>query len=382
MTVMASEDLLLVPGPTNLSQPVRDAMARQQISHVGPEFYSAFKEIVAMTRYAFRNEKGFQFVFTGSGTVGMESSVVSLVGRGDRTLTVSNGYFGKRMLMLNQVHGGKADVLDYADGCPADPDDLRKKLRSAKYKAVFITHVDTSTSVVNPIKELVDECKKAGVFSVVDSVCGVGGEELDFDALGADIAFTASQKALAGPPGAVMVATSKAALEHFQKREGEIESYYMNLLRWKPIMDDPRIYLATPAVQVLLALREALKEVKEEGIERRWERHRALGEMVRRRLAGLGIHFVAEEGARADTVTSFWVREGSAGKIQKTLEERHHIVVAGGIGEARGKMIRIGHFGILTVERLGSALDTVEQVLRAEGVARTEAPLSRSDSVG
>jgi len=276
------------------------------------------------------------------------------------------------------VHGTRADVLDYSDGCPADPDDLRKKLRSAKYKAVFITHVDTATSVVNPIRELVDECKKAGVLSVVDSVCGVGGEELDFDALGADVAFTASQKALAGPPGAVLVATSKEVLEYLEKRQGEIESYYMNLLRWKPIMDDPRMYLATPAVQVLLALREALRAVKEEGMERRWERHRALGETVRRKLTDLGVNFVAEEGARADTVTGFWVRQGTAANIQKTLEEQHHIVVARGIGEARDTMIRIGHFGILTVDRLRAALDSVERVLLAEGVAhRRGAPPAR-----
>jgi aspartate aminotransferase-like enzyme len=375
---MASEDLLLIPGPTNLSQSVRDAMARPQISHIGPEFYSAFKEIVALVRYAFKNERGYQFVFTGSGTVGMESTVVSLVGHGDRTLTVCNGYFGKRMLMLNQVHGAKADALDYADGCPANPDDLRKKLRSARYKAVFITHVDTSTSIVNPIEELVEECKKAGVLSVIDSVCGVGGEELDFDALGADIAFTASQKAIAGPPGAVMVAASSEALDYLQKREGKIESYYMNLLRWKPIMEDPRIYLATPAVQVLLAVREALRQVKEEGLEKRWERHRALGSTVRSRLSDLGTSFVAEEGFRADTVTSFWVKRGTAGNIQKTLEERHHTVVARGVSEARDTMVRIGHFGILTVDRLRSALDSVDQVLLEEGVARRKgAPLAR-----
>jgi aspartate aminotransferase-like enzyme len=375
---MVPEDLLLVPGPTNLSQEVRDAMAEPQIAHTGIQFYTAFKEILSLARYAFKNEKGFQYAFTGSGTVGMESSVVSLVGHGDRTLTLCNGYFGKRMLMLNQVHGAKADVLDYADGCPADPDDLRKKLRSAKYRAVFMTHVDTSTSVVNPIRALVEECNKADVLSVVDSVCGVGGQPLDFDRLGTDIAFTASQKALAGPPGAVLIAASSRALEHFQKREGRIESYYMSLLRWKPIMDDPKIYLATPAIQVLLALRMALRQLKEEGIEARWERHEALGSTTRRRLSELGVDFVAEEGSRAETVTAFWVKDGTAGNIQKKLEEQHHIVVAKGIGDTRDKMVRIGHFGILAVGRLNSALDLIEQVLLAEGVAsRKGAPLQR-----
>jgi alanine-glyoxylate transaminase/serine-glyoxylate transaminase/serine-pyruvate transaminase len=365
-----NEPLLLIPGPTNLSDRVREAMAGPQLAHTGRQFYGDFTELLGLARYIFRNEKGFQFVFTGSGTIGMEASVVSTVSHGDRTLTVSNGYFGQRMLMLNQVHGAKADVIDYPEGRHADPDDLRKKLQQAKYRAVFITHVDTSTSVVNPIRELVEECRKAGVFSIVDSVCGVGGVPLDFDRLGADIAFTASQKAIAGAPGAVLVATSREMLEYFEKRKEPIESYYMSLLRWKPIMDDPRIYLATPAVQVLLALREALIEAKVEGIERRWARHMRLGEMARKMVSSDGLDFVADEGYRSDTVTAFWVKDGTAGEVQKKLEDESGILVARGLHETKDKMIRIGHFGILTEPKLKEALGSLHQVLMELGAAK------------
>ncbi|HEV2138274.1 MAG TPA: alanine--glyoxylate aminotransferase family protein [Nitrososphaerales archaeon] len=361
------DKLLLIPGPTNLSKRVRDAMAGPQLPHVGSEFYSMFKETVSLARYVFKNEKGVQFVFTGSGTIGMESSVVSLVSHGDATLTLTNGYFGRRMLMLNQVHGAKADSIQYAEGNAADPDDLRKKLRKSKYRAVFVTHVDTSSSVVNPILELVEECSREGVLSVVDSVCAIGGIPLDFDRLGADIVFTASQKALAGPPGGVLLAASDRAIEQMENRKAPIESYYMNLLRWKPVMDDPKMYLATPATQVLLALREAMKETKEEGLENRWTRHRKLGELTRSRVEGWGQKFVAEEGHRADTVTSFWVRPGKAGDIQHNLENEHGIVVARGIYEDSDKMIRIGHFGILQVSELRAALDSLGRVMDEAG---------------
>ena len=204
--VPLSEKLLLIPGPTNLSKRVREAMAGPQLPHVGAEFYSMFKETVDLARYVFKNLKGAQFVFTGTGTTGMETSVLSLVTRGERTLTLSTGYFGHRMLLLNQIHGAKADSMEFKDGKAADPDALRRQLRKAKYTAVFITHVDTSSSVVNPVTELVDECVNAGVLSVVDSVCAVGGVPLDFDRLRADVVFTASQKAIASAPGAVLVA--------------------------------------------------------------------------------------------------------------------------------------------------------------------------------
>ena len=151
------EMLLLIPGPTNLSKRVRDAMAGPQLPHVGSEFYTMFKETVSLSRYVFKNEKGTQIVFTGTGTTGMESSVVSLVSHGDRTLTISTGYFGHRMLMLNQVHGAKADSLDLTDGRAADPDTLRKLLRKTKYTVVFMTHIETSSSVANPIPDLVEE---------------------------------------------------------------------------------------------------------------------------------------------------------------------------------------------------------------------------------
>ena len=371
------DKLLLIPGPTNLSKRVREAMSGPQLPHVGSEFYGMFKETVALGRFVFGNQSGTQFVFSGTGTTGMESSVLSLVQHGDRTLTLSTGYFGKRMLMLNEVHGAKADSIDYPDGQHADPDDLRKRLKKKKYAAVFMTHVDTSTSVANPIRELVAECNSAGVLSVVDSVCAIGGVPLVFDKLGADIVFTASQKALAGAPGAVLLAVSPNAIEHMEKRKKPIEAYYMNLLRWKPIMDDPRMYLATPATQVLLALREALIELKEEGLEARWARHRKLGEMTRSRVEGWGFEFVAEEGFRANTVTSFWVKDGTAGNIQKALEGDHSVVVARGVYEARDKMIRIGHFGILTPDVLGRALDDFDSTLEKLGAMGTQVPVAK-----
>ena len=371
--------LLLIPGPTNLSPRVRQVMARPQLPHVGSEFYGMFKETVVLAREVFKNQRGVQYVFTGSGTIGMESSVVSLVSHGDRTLTLMTGYFGHRMLMLNQVHGAQAGSLEFTDGKAADPDALRNELRKNKYSAVFMTHVDTSSSVVNPIDDLVEECNKAGVISVVDSVCAIGGVPLDFDRLGADVVFTASQKALAAPPGAVLVAASPRAIDYMEKRKAPIESYYLNLLRWKPIMDDPRMYLATPATQVITALREALLEVKEEGKENRWARHRRLGEMTRNAVSAWGQKFVAEEGHRADTVTAFWVAKENAGEVQGTLEKEHGVMIARGLYEDRDKMLRIGHFGILSPETLRGALDSLGTVMKELGAAAKDVKVTASD---
>lgn len=364
------EPLLLIPGPTNLSTRVREVMGRHQISHVSPEFYESFKELLVLSKDIFRNEKGFQFVFSGSGTSGMEASVVNTVHPGERSLVVVNGYFGERMKLLNEIHRAKVDVLQYKEGEAARPDDLRKKLTGQKYRAVFITHVETATSVINPIKELVDECRKAGVFSIVDSVCGVGGEEMEFDRLGADIVFTASQKGLAAPPGAVLIAASKEIMEFYSKRTDPIQSYYLDLNRWKTVMDDPKIYLTTPSIQVLLALREALMEVREEGLEHRWERHKKLGALARSRLAAMGLQLVAKEGDASDTVSACWVKEGTPASIVSELTKRHNVLIARGVSYDKDKMIRLGHFGNLTPQRLDASLGYLEEVVDDLGVGK------------
>ena len=353
----------MIPGPTNISERVREVMSRPQQGHVSPEFTEKFGEMLKLARLAFKNNNGSQFAVTGSGTLAMEASVVSTVQPGDKVLVLDTGYFGQRMVSINEAHGAQVVQLQYPIGTHANPDDLRGKLREDKFRAVFITHVDTGSAVVNPIRELVAECKSAGAFAVIDSVTGLGGEELDFDRLGADIVFTASQKAIAAPPGAVLIAVSNELLGYFQKRAKPIEGWYLNLLRWKPIMDDPKIYLATPAVQIMLALREALLELKEEGLEERWRRHRVLAEKIREGLQRMDVKFVAEEGYRADTLTSFVVKEGKAPEVQKELRDTHKIEVARGLGDYGGGMIRIGHMGILTAEQADRTVKAMGEAL-------------------
>jgi len=359
----------MIPGPTNVSERVREVMSRPQMGHGSPEFTEKFGEMLKLARSAFKNNNGSQFAFTGSGTLAMEASVVSTVQPGDKVLVLDTGYFGQRMASVNEAHGSKVAQLQYPLGTHANPDDLRRKLREDKFRVVFITHVDTSTAVLNPIKELVAECKSAGAFAVVDSVCGLAGEELDFDRLGADIVFTASQKAIAAPPGAVLIAVSKELLEYFQKRAKPIEGWYLNLLRWKPIMDDPKMYLATPSVQIMLALREALLEVKEEGLEERWRRHSALAQRIREGLQRMDVKFVAEEGYRADTLTGFTIKDGLAPGVQKELRDVHRIEVARGLGDYSGRMIRIGHMGILNAEQADRTVRAVDQTLAKLGAA-------------
>ena len=354
------DELLLIPGPTTLSSRVRSVMALPQQSHVAPEFYNAFKELLDLARYVFQNYNGLQFAFTGSGSIGMESAILSLVEPGDSLLCLETGYFGHRFTMMADIHGAKTESIVSRLGSHIDYDAVEARLKSGKFKALLFTHVDTSTSVMNDISRLTKIARDCDVISVCDSVCGIGGARLNFDALGIDIVLTGSQKAIAAPPGATLLAVSKRAFEAMEKRKTPIASYYMNLVRWKPIMDDPKIYLTTPAVQVMLAVREALLEIKQEGIENRWNRHEVLSDAFRAGLEALNLEPVADSESRSPTVTTFHVPEGRSAGMQETLRLKYALHVARGFGEYKDTMLRVGHFGNISSTDILSLLSALE----------------------
>ncbi|MDA4117810.1 MAG: alanine--glyoxylate aminotransferase family protein [Thaumarchaeota archaeon] len=358
------ERLLMVPGPTNLSTRVREALSQPQVGHTDPDFAQNFSETLRLARRVFRNNAGYQFVLTGTGTVGMEAAVAATVQPGDRVLILNTGYFGQRMADINRCYGAEVEELNFGFGVHADPDSVRKRLAAGgKFKALYVTQVDTGTTVCNPVDEIVEEAKNAGVMALVDGVCSVGGIELDFDGMGADLAFTGSQKALAAPPGAVLIAVSMPFLEQLEAKRGKIRAYYSDLLRWKAVMDDPRTYFATPAVQLMQALHEALQEVEDEGLEQRWERHKKNARIIRDGIEGVGAKLVVEEGHRADTVTGLWTSPGAAPEIQKYLRDKHRIDVARGLGENNTKMLRVGHFGNLSEQQASFFVDSFREAV-------------------
>jgi len=363
-----SDELLMIPGPTNLAHRVAEAMSKPQLGHLDLRFLESFKETLNLTRYLFVNYTGMPFVISGSGTIGMEAAIVSLIEPGDKVLCLDTGYFGKRFIDLATIHGAKVDTLYSETGKHADPNVVEEKLSKDGYKAITITHVETSNGLSNPIKDLVKIARKYDVYSIIDSVASVGGCELVFDHLGADIVITCSQKVIAAPPGATLLAVSKRALDAFENRKTPIQSYYMNLARWRKFMEEPGIYLATPSIQILLALREALLMVKEEGLENRWRRHKIIADAIRAGLEALNLSIVAEEGYRANTVTGFYIPEGKAFDIHSILRERYKIHLAHGLGDLKGKILRIGHFGNITQKETVALLSALEMSLRAVNI--------------
>jgi aspartate aminotransferase-like enzyme len=336
-------------------------MSVPMVGHTSKEFESDFLQILDSTRYVFK-AKGDVIVFSGSGTFGIESSSASLFEKGDKVLSIELGYFGRRYTNVSRIYGAETAVYSPPEGQGADPKVLDEMLSKEAYKAVLITHIETSMGVINNVKELAAVARSHGALSLVDSVCGLGGAELRFDEWGLDVAFAGSQKALAAPPGAMLMALSSRAVDMIQKRKTPIPSYYCNLQSWLKVMKDPHIYVTTPTVPVLRALRVALDMVREEGLEARWQRHAMLSSAFRKALLKGGVQLWARDPS--PTVTTIKVQD--AASIHRSILDRHNILVARGVDTHRDDMIRVGHMGNVTNDHLLRVLAAFGEGVSAE----------------
>jgi alanine-glyoxylate transaminase/serine-glyoxylate transaminase/serine-pyruvate transaminase len=359
---MSAPTLVMVPGPTNLHPRVLQAMSLPMVAHTSREFYEEFVEILDLTRYVFQT-KGEVVVFSGSGTLGMEAVAASLFERGDKVLSLETGFFGRRFTKISRIYGADVTVHSPPEGRPARPEEVEELMAKERYKALLVTHIETSMGLANDVRRLAEVAHHNGALAVVDSVCGVGGAELRFDDWGLDVAFCASQKALAAPPGAMLMSLSNRALDALEGRRSPIPSYYFDLREWLKVMKDPKIYLSTPTVPVLRALRVALQMVREEGLEERWARHARLSRAFREALREQGVESWAEDPS--PTVTAIKAKEAAG--VQREMISRSNVLVSRGLEAHKDDMVRVGHMGNVTEGDLLRTLVALSQALASHG---------------
>jgi alanine-glyoxylate transaminase/serine-glyoxylate transaminase/serine-pyruvate transaminase len=359
---MASEKLLLIPGPSPVVPRILDALAKPTVSHVGPDMVHDLKEACEGLKRIVFCSSGEPFIVAGAGTLAMEMAVLNTAGPGDRVLVLSQGYFGDRMAQICKVFGIDHDVLECEWGRAVTPRELDQKLKARNYNVVACTHVDTATGACAPVEEYSQVLEKTGSLFIVDGVCATGGIAERMDAWGVDVVLTAAQKCLGTPPGLAILVLSDLAME---KRRGlpAIPAFYSDVLRWLPIMHDPARYFSTPCVNEVRAFAEALRIIFEEGIEERFERHDLHARAIRAGLAALGFTFFTDARFFASTLSVVRYPEGVADKAFRAALSDLGVVVAGGLGPSLGKVFRMGHMGNLTTDQVRFAVDAMEKAL-------------------
>ncbi|MGI6226583.1 MAG: pyridoxal-phosphate-dependent aminotransferase family protein [Peptococcales bacterium] len=369
---MPNKEMLLIPGPTPVVDEIYEALAGETRAHTDPRFVESFKNSLRMTKELF-NTEGEVFVFAGSGTLAMEMAIVNTVAPGEKLLVVSHGYFGDRFIPLAKAFGIQVETLQAEWGTHIDAKLVEAKLNEGGFKAVTVTHVDTSTGVIANLEDLVPVVKKAGALFILDGVCATAAVEEDMSKeygqpdYKIDVVLTGSQKAIGVPPGLGIVAFGPEALAAREKLE-RVPAYYCDIKNWLPIMENPGKYFATPPVNMICAYEKGMELVMAEGLQNRYKRSAALGKAVRAALGVYGMKALAPEEIAAPTLSCVLYPEGVDDvQFRKSLADKG-MVVAGALASLAGKAFRIGHMGNVTEEMFVKAITFVGETLQEMGL--------------
>jgi len=353
---------LRIPGPTSLPDAVREAGARQMVNHRGPEFAALQNGIVERLKRAFKTENDVLIV-TAAGTGGLESAIVSFLSPNDKVLAITIGAFGDRFAKIATAYGADVTKLAFDWGQAADPAKVRDALsEGGPWKAVLMTQNETSTAVTNPISELAKAVHELApdALVIVDAISGLGAVPFETDAWGLDIVVSGSQKAWMVAPGLSLVAVSPRAWE--AAATAKMPKFYFDLLAHRASAESGQTPW-TPAVGVVFQLDVALSLIEQEGLEAIWKRHEAVGAAVRAGLTKLGFKLLADPAFASNTVTGAWIPEDLDWKTFNGKLRALGLVVAGGQGNLKGKIFRIGHLGHVTVPSILNAVAVLEQAL-------------------
>jgi aspartate aminotransferase-like enzyme len=357
---VSSKRYLITPGPTPIPPEVAAAAAAPMQHHRSPDFRALLLETLDRLQVLFATE-GDVLLFTGSGTAAMESAVANLLSPGDRVVVATAGNFGERWVKLIRAYGIEAVLVEEPWGERLDAGRIAETAAEADTAAVFVTHSETSTGVVHDVEAIARAVSPTGAVLVVDAVSSLGGVELATDDWGVDVVVSGSQKALMSPPGLAFASVSRAAWARVE--QARLPRYYLD---WRRAADSQvkGDTAFTPAVSLVAALRTALDLIIARGPETVWEHNRRLARATRAGVKGLGLELFSPDDDSSAMVTALLMPQGIDGQECYTvLRDRHGIVLAGGHGALRGKIMRIGHMGYMNEFDIVTALAGLEMAL-------------------
>lgn len=365
--------LLLIPGPTPVPDAVLAALARPTVGHGSVAAATDLRRIQSSLLAAVGAEGGdagyFALVMAGSGTSAMESALVNVVAPGDPLVVVSQGYFGDRFATLGAALGAKVERVACEWGRRVPLEEVEQALERSGAKVLTLTHVDTSNGVAAALPELAELARARGALLVLDAVASLGGMAVEMAGLGIDVVASASQKALAMPPGLGMVVFSQRALE-WRRRRATIASYFLDWVNWLPAMADPTSsYFATLPTNLLAAGAVAVDLAESEGWVPRFGRHRRMARAVRRGLRAMGLPTMAGDELLGDTVTALALPPTVDPKALRLAVAEEGVAIATGLGDWSRDCFRVGHMGATSLPQLLTGLAALEQGLRKLGAA-------------
>jgi alanine-glyoxylate transaminase/serine-glyoxylate transaminase/serine-pyruvate transaminase len=322
-------------------------MTTPLVGHLDPQFLELMNEIQELLRYLFQTDNELTIPVSGTGSAGMEAALCNLIEPGDRVLVAVMGYFGERMVEMARRYGAQVDRLDRPWGEVFDPAEVIAATQAKRYKLIAMVHAETSTGACQPgVAEIAEAAHRSGALLVLDTVTSLGGLPVEIDRWGVDIAYSCSQKCLSAPPGLAPLTVSPRARQVLRQRVTPVANWYLDLSNLEKYWGKERTYHHTAPITMNYALYEALRMVAEEGLEARFARHRANAELLWQGLEALDLPLLVPYDHRLPTLSTPLIPPGvDDAAVRRSLLDDYNIEIAGGFGQLKGKVWRMGLMG-------------------------------------
>lgn len=322
-------------------------MSEPTLGYLDPDFVAIMDETMELLRYVFNTKNRLTIPISGTGSAGMEAALVNSVEPGDKAIICVAGFFGDRMVDVAERAGATVVRVDAPWGSPVDPEDVKKAVRdNPGAKVIGIVLAETSTGVLQPLDEIAALAKGNGMRIIVDAVTALGGVDVPVDRLDLDVVYSCSQKCLSCPPGLAPITLGEKATAFVRDRKTKCRSWYLDLGLIQKYWGPERVYHHTAPANMIYALNEGLRIVKEEGLEARFARHKAAQKVLIDGLQGMGLKMVVNVLYRLPSLTTVYVPEGvDETVVRKKLLDEHNIEIGAGFGVFKGKIWRIGLMG-------------------------------------
>jgi len=370
---MKNRKLLMIPGPIEFEPSVLRAMGETTTSHIAPNFIETFGHCMDLMQKIWKAPEGQSFIMAGSGTLAMDMAIANLIERGDNALVISTGYFGERFKEMLTCYGANVTIITAPLGKTVSLADIESELKNKDYKLLTLTHVDTSTGILENPEPIAELAKKYDTLSILDGVCSVAGEKIEQENWGLDIVLTGSQKAIGVPPGLALLVASKKAIHTWRNRKTPVQSYYSDWKNWLPIMEAYQnrkaSYFGTPAVNLIKALEVSLQIIDNEGVDRRINKHEKYANAFRKAIQSLGLKLIPESNEIAsNTLSAIYYPENIDGNEFRKKTEEYGVIIAGGLhADIKPSYFRVGHMGSVNSSDLIATLSAIEYGLSKTG---------------
>ncbi|MEE9610732.1 MAG: alanine--glyoxylate aminotransferase family protein [Desulfatiglandales bacterium] len=377
------ERVLMGPGPSNVPARVLQAMAAPCIGHLDPYFLSVMDETQRLLRFLFQTENSLTIPVSGTGSAGMETCFVNLLEPGEEVVVCVNGVFGTRMADIVNRLGCQLIRIDGEWGRAIDPEAVRSTVQGRSPKLLALVHAETSTGVRQPLEDIASIAHEAGALFLVDMVTSLGGMEVAIDTVGIDAAYSGTQKCISCPPGLSPISFSAAAMKTLESRKTPVVSWYLDMSMVRNYWDAERKYHHTAPINMIYALREALRIIAEEGLEARFARHQLNHRALVAGVEAMGLSMLVPESERLPMLNAVRIPEGADDmKVRKALLNDFGIEIGGGLGDLAGKIWRVGLMGHSSARKnIFLFLSSLETVLKGQGLKIQAGALEATSAV-